>query len=125
MIRHRARLQQPYELVCASLPPGEIDAAIQTLTHEIGAELCLMAISAMERVDIGDGASMLEQLPITVIGPLERLQQRDCALGGFYRPFLMHVIPDEGVRSFYAVGNGWLGNFGQDPLPVFRERFNE
>ena len=124
IIRHCERLQQPYELVCTGLSPEEIDAAIQTLTREVGAELRLMAISAMERVDIGAAAGTLEQAPIADIGPLERLRQTDCALNGFYRPFFLHVAPDGGVRScLYAVGSGWLGNIRTQTLREIVEGF--
>lgn len=111
ILRLCERLQQPYELIFTGLSAAKIDELLGRLAEETGTELEWMTLSDMERVDIGAASGSLDQGRLDELPLLERLQQTDCGLRGFYRPAFLHIAPGGGVRScLYAVGAGWLGN---------------
>jgi hypothetical protein len=111
IVRLCERLQQAYELIFTGLSSEQIDVMLGRLAEETRTELRMMAISDMERVDIGAAVGTVDRGMLNDPHPLERLRQTDCGLRGFYRPVFLHLAPNGGVRScLYAVGAGWLGN---------------
>jgi hypothetical protein len=87
-----------------------------SLVQQIEQRFVQALFTPMQRVDIG-AAQPVGQRPLRS-GSLAALAGlSECQTAGFFRPKLLHVAPDGGLRScLYAPGGGWLGNLHQQSL---------
>jgi len=71
----------------------------------------------MEMIDLGGAADSLNNLS----------EIKKCPCGGrkgFYRPELLHISPEGGVRTcMYAPGSKWLGNINNQTLAQIADKF--
>jgi len=89
------------------------------------AGISLNHLVPMDMIDIGGAAGEPgEQLhSASVVAAVHRSR---CEGKGFFRPSLLHVAPDGGVRTcLYAPGGGWLGNINRESLLQIINRFAE
>lgn len=71
----------------------------------------------MEMVDLGAASSMKE---------ISSYSETYCDGKGFYRPSILHIDPNGGVRTcMYATGQGWLGNINNESLGSIIENFKK
>ncbi len=79
----------------------------------------------MEMIDIG-GASGQDGNPLRWSSVLELGYCVPCEGKGFFRPSILHISPDGGVRTcLYAPGGGWLGSVNRESLLDIVNRFPE
>ncbi|MGO8753191.1 MAG: radical SAM protein [Thermoguttaceae bacterium] len=112
-----------YQFVCTGVEWYGADEACRQLIRESG--IPLHHLIPMEMIDIGGAAGETgERLhPASVAAAVH---QSPCGGKGFFRPSLLHVAPDGGVRTcVYAPGGGWLGNINRESLLHIVDRFAE
>ncbi len=105
------------EFVATEPSPAIFASVVKKLCQSLGYYPKNLFITPMEVVDIGGGAlqnkDYLEPMTLDTLA-----QSSPCGTLGFYRPSILHVAPDGGIRScMYAPGGGWLGNIIHQRLP--------
>lgn len=122
IIEHGERRAQPIELILTGVADSEAESLPAWLEARIGRTCAHLTIMQTDLVDLG-GATRCDAVNTPQVAA-ERLRRTDCGLRGFYRPRVLHVAPDGGVRScMMAAGAGWLGNLHQARLPVLAQGF--
>ena len=122
VIEHGERRALPTELILTGVADSEAEILPAWLEARIGRPCAHLTIMQTDLVDLG-GAARCDAV-VTPQVAAERLRQTDCRLRGFYRPHVLHVGPDGGVRScMMAAGAGWLGNLHQERLPALARGF--
>ncbi|WP_296697537.1 hypothetical protein [Thiocapsa sp. UBA6158] len=124
VIEHGERRALPTELILTGVADSEAEILPAWLEARIGRPCAHLTIMQTDLVDLG-GAARCDAV-VTPQVAAERLRQTDCRLRGFYRPHVLHVGPDGGVRScMMAAGAGWLGNLHQERLPALARSFGD
>ena len=123
IVRACERHRQPYQFVCTGVEWYGLDEAFRRLIREAG--ISLNSLVPMEMIDIG-GAARKTGGQLHSASVAAAVHQSPCEGKGFYRPTLLHIAPDGGVRTcLYAPGGGWLGNIHRESLLQIVNRFAE
>jgi MoaA/NifB/PqqE/SkfB family radical SAM enzyme len=107
------------QIVSTGVKPEEITRFHEKLSADLGYEPEQLSVAPMDEIDIGGAAA---QSPASF--QPERLAElpdiSDCHGRGFYRPAILHIAPDGGVRGcMYSPGTSELGNaVSESPLAL-------